>query len=326
MKFSLVTTCLNEVTSIDTWRADVLAQTRQPDEIVVVDGISGDGTTEALRAWAAKDSRLKLKIEKCSAARGRNIAIEIAANEYIVSTDMGVRLDPRWFEEMARPFEEDSSIEVVVGSYAVDRSSIASAAARAEYYIENDTGPFCTDGTGKPALRRGVVPSNRSVAYLRKVWRDLGGLPEDLTRCADDSVFGRQIMASGCKVGFAPAAMVYWTRPRRLRDFWHEQYGYGRGDGEAAIKTPVAFRLYRKRRIPKILVAPLTGLRTMTKKLKWARMARAIRKGDLSALLCMPVLAFGCGYCFGKGYLVGFMYGETHCQACRSRLANYAGL
>ncbi|HUS57505.1 MAG TPA: glycosyltransferase [Planctomycetota bacterium] len=326
MKFSLVTTCLNEVKSFDNWRAGVLAQTRPPDEIVVVDGESRDGTTEALRAWAAKDKRLRLRIKKCSVARGRNIAITIANNECVVSTDMGVRLDARWLEEMVRPFEDDASVQVVVGAYAVDESSVVSPAARAEYYIAGDGGPFCADASGRPAFRRGVVPSNRSVAYYRKVWRELGGLPEDLTRCADDSVFGRQILHAGYRMALAPKAMVYWTRPQRLREFWKEQRGYGRGDGEAAIKMPFAFRLYRKGRVPRILVAPLTGLRTAMKQLTWSRLAMALRKGDLPGLLYMPLLAFGNGYHFGRGYLEGFSYGEKHCQACRSRLANYAGL
>jgi len=35
---------------------------------------------------------------------------------------------------------------------------------------------------------------DRSVAYKKRVWRELGGLPEDLTFYADDSVFGRQML------------------------------------------------------------------------------------------------------------------------------------
>ncbi len=57
MKFSLVLTCLNEMRSLPQWRADLDAQSRQPDEIVIVDAVSKDGTTQALLEWASQDSR-----------------------------------------------------------------------------------------------------------------------------------------------------------------------------------------------------------------------------------------------------------------------------
>ena len=319
MKFTLVTTCLNEMSSLAAWLEGIRRQTRQPDEVAIVDGGSTDGTIEALGAWARDDSRVKVRVENCTAARGRNLAIAMARHEHVISTDMGVSLDPKWIEEMARPFEADESIDVVIGSYGVDASTIKTAAARAEHYIEGEGSPFWIRD-GEAALRNGVAPSNRSVAYTKKLWRELGGLPEDLTRCADDSVFGRQILQSGCRMAFAPLAMVYWQRHRSLKQFWREQYAYGRGDGEAGIKAPAAFRLFRRRLLPRALVAPLTGLRTLTKQIKPARLWRALRKGDLLACACMPVLSFGNGYRFAKGYLVGHEYGNRHCLACRARL------
>ena len=320
MKFSLVTTCLNEIESLGKWRRDLERQTRQPDEVVIVDALSTDGTAEALEAWARDDGRVKVRFEKCSCARGRNIAIDMAQHERVISTDLGVRLDRRWIEEMARPFEDDPSVEVVMGSYAVDLDTVRTAAARAEFYIEGNNRPFMIDSSGKIVLRAGVVPSNRSVAYLRRVWRELGGLPEDLTRCADDSVFGRQLLQCGYKIGFAPDAMVFWSRHRTLGQFWREQRVYGRGDGEAAIKTPAPFRWYRQGLLPAWLVPPLVGLRTFMKQMKVRRIVRALRDGDLAACVYMPLLSFGNGFSLGKGYLEGFEYGNEHCHECRRRL------
>ena len=64
-----------------------------------------------------------------------------------------------------------------------------------------------------PKLGAGFVPGNRSVAYTKKVWRELGGLPEDLTLYADDSVFGMQMIQAGYKMAYASRALVYWSRP-----------------------------------------------------------------------------------------------------------------
>jgi GT2 family glycosyltransferase len=311
VKFSLVVTCFNEAKGLPRWRREIEAQTRPPDEIVIVDSESTDGTTEALGAWAKADHRLRVIVQKCKPARGHNIGNETASFEHLVSTDMGVRIDPRWFEEIVNPFELDSTVEVVAGSYEIDRDSVRSAAARAEYYIEN---------AGRPRFDSGFIVGNRSVAYTKRIWRQLGGLPEDLTQYADDSVFGRQIVHAKFKMASAPEAIVYWSRPRRLRDFWKEQFKYGRGDGEALIKTPWAFRLYRAKRLPKSVVPLLTGLRTAQKQLSWRAVRAAVAAKDWGALGLMPVLAFGSGYHFAEGYLQGDVHGQIHCQSCRARL------
>lgn len=120
-------------------------------------------------------------------------------------------------------------------------------------------------------------------------------------------------------MAFAPDAMVYWARPRKLKEFWKELFGYGRGDGEAMIKMPYSFKLYLNG-IPACLVAPLTGLRVMQKQCKLPAIIRAISRFDLPTLFMMPILTFGRGWNFGKGYLVGYARGNEQCLECRKRL------
>ncbi len=311
MKFSLVVTCYNEIRGLARWRQEIEAQTRPPDEIIIVDSESKDGTTKFLQGWASIDPRVKVIVQKCKPARGHNIGNEAAAYEHIVSTDMGVRIDPRWFEEIVKPFEQDPSIDVVAGNYCIDKGSLKTAVARAEYYIEN--GGFAQFGLN-------FVVGNRSVAYTKRVWREVGGLPEDLTQYADDSVFGRQILEGGYNVAFAPKAMVYWCRPPRLKQYWKECFNYGRGGGEAFIKTPFAFSLYRQGKLPAVLVPLLTGLRRVQTHFKWRAVNAALRNRDIVAVFYMPILLFGNGWSQAKGYLVGYTHGNTHCLNCRARL------
>ena len=315
MKFSLVTTCFNEMRSLPRWRKDLAAQTRQSDEVVIVDSLSTDGTQEFLKEWAAADPRIKIRLEKCGAARGRNIAIEMAGNDIVVSTDLGTSMDARWFEEIVKPFEQDLTVEIVAGSYAVRPETLSGPVARAELYLENGY---------TPRLGPGFIPGNRSVAYTKKVWRELGGLPEDLTLYADDSVFGRQMLQGNYKMAYAPSAIVYWNRPSKFKAFWREQFVYGRGDGEANIKKPAVVRLYERGRLPSWAVPPLQAVRQATK-VGLAPYARALKKMDIPALLAMPLLLLGNGYHVGKGYLVGLERGAAHCQQCRARLADYKG-
>jgi len=312
LHFSLVTTCRNEIDSLPRWKQDILGQTRQPDEIVIVDAFSDDGTAEMLLEWARHDGRVVVIQEKGNAAHGRNFAIERARHEHILSTDMGVRLCPVWCEELIKPFEDDPEVEVVAGSVLLDTETITTAAARAEYY---------QDHNAHIRTRERCRIANNSSAYTRRVWRALHGLPEDLSFYADDSVFGRQILARGYTVAVAPAAIVFWARPSRLRDFWKEAYNYGRGDGEANIKTPYVFTLHKRGFVPHRFVAVLHGLRLLHKSLCKPKVFFAmLRRCDLAAIALLPILMFGKGYAFASGYLVGDAFGSTHCHACRARL------
>ena len=311
MKFSLVTTCRNEMRSFARWKANIQAQTRFPDEIVVVDAFSDDGTAENLFAWAKEDARVKVFQEKGAAAHGRNFAIEKASFDHIVSTDMGVRLVPEWFAELTRPFEDDPTVELVIGNTCIDTESLVSAAARAEFYQEN--GGFANPGPG-------AVGGNRSSAYLKRIWRECGGLPEDLTFYADDSTFFRQLNEHGYKTAYAWGAMTLWGRPAKLKQFWKEAWNYGRGDGEAFIKEPWVFRQYRRKRIFWWAALVLNGLRVVQKRCSPAAYGRALKKGDLAAVLLMPILAFGIGWRDLQGYRVGYERGNTECLNCRARL------
>ena len=313
MKFTLVTTCFNEIKSFTRWKSDLIAQTRQPDEICIVDAESTDGTRECLKEWAENDPRIRVIFKKCSVARGRNLAIEMATYEYIVSTDMGVRLDRKWCEELLKPFENDKDIEVVAGWVLFDQSTLKSAVARLDYYINRDSGK---------RTKTNLVIGNNSCSYKKYIWQELNGLPEDLTYAADDAVFGRQILKAGYKIAVASGAKVFWARPNSLCDFWKEQYNYGRGSGEAAIIPPYAFRLYKKGLLPRYLVSFINGLRFLHKAIRLSLINEIFSNHDIKAFLILPLYLFGKGYYYGKGYLLGDEYGRKYCKDCRNRLSN----
>src|SRR5439155_27304797 len=77
-KVSLITTVKNASRYVGAWLDSVASQTRPPDEVIVVDGGSTDGTREVLRA---AQSITLIEEPGANIARGRNGAIQAPVHD-----------------------------------------------------------------------------------------------------------------------------------------------------------------------------------------------------------------------------------------------------
>ena len=203
MRVSVVVTVLNEGTAIHRLLDSLVAQTRRPDEVMVVDGGSRDGTVAALRA-AAQSGRLPLKLlvePGANISRGRNVAIAAASGDVIASTDAGVRLTPDWLAALLAPFEGHKPPQVVSGVFVPDAHNTFETAMSATV--------LPAVGEVNPAT---FLPSSRSVAFTRSAWQAVGGYPEWLDYC-EDLVFDLRLRERFHPFGYAPQAVAYF-RPR----------------------------------------------------------------------------------------------------------------
>ena len=118
MTVSLVATVFNEARSLERWLASIDAQTRSPEEIVVVDAGSRDGTWERLRAWARDRPGVQLlDVPGCNVSEGRNAAIGVARGPLICACDAGTVLEPDWLEQIVAPLERDQGVGVSGGFF-----------------------------------------------------------------------------------------------------------------------------------------------------------------------------------------------------------------
>jgi glycosyltransferase involved in cell wall biosynthesis len=225
--FSLVTTVFNEINRLDQTIADIENQHLKPEEILIADAGSTDGTLERLRRWKEESSIsiVVFVLQGCNIAEGRNEAIRRAKNELIVSTDFGCRYKPEWLSSLIEPFQ-DPEIQVVGGAFTIVEEEVNTLAAKADFVLQN----------GYPVvLNQDFSVSSRSIAYYRSVWEKTGGYLEWLTLAADDTIFWRMIMKARIRYHLVPEPNVYWLRHKTFRAFAREAYRYGLGDGESGI-------------------------------------------------------------------------------------------
>lgn len=221
-RVSLCLTVLNEAGSIDELMRSVVSQTRLPDEVVVVDGGSTDGTLEKLELYR---NRLNVRIFKepgASISKGRNEAIRNAGGEIIAVTDAGVRLSPNWLAGLAAPIEAGTA-DVSAGFFRTDPRSLFETAMGATVL------PFQRDINPESFL-----PSSRSIAFRKEVWSSVGGYPEWLDYC-EDLIFDLAYLSRYFRQAWVPEAIAHFRPRSSLKSFWLQYFRYARGDGKADL-------------------------------------------------------------------------------------------
>ena len=230
---AVITTVRNERNSIQALLDAFLMQTRVPDEIVVVDGGSTDGTIDVLKAYQVKYPILKLHVEPgVNIARGRNIAIHRSQCSIVAVTDGGCHPEPNWLEELVRPLEADASFGAVTGARRIVGAN----------RFEEFAGLLSTSINATEERERMFY--GRNSAFRKTVWAQIGGYPEWLYT-AEDTLFALRAKALGCRVALAETSIVSWRPRPNLRKLCKQYFLYGRGTGRignADMRT-VAYHL-----------------------------------------------------------------------------------
>jgi glycosyltransferase involved in cell wall biosynthesis len=223
-RVALCLTVLNEADNLAALFGSIVGQTRLPDEIVIVDGGSTDGTAELVWEWEARGLPISLLVQPgANIAVGRNLAIAHAQSPIIAVTDAGVRLDRGWLAALVEPFSGPNPPDVVAGFFASDpRSAFETALGATTLPTVDEIRP------------ERFAPSSRSVAFTRLAWERAGGYPEWLDYC-EDLLFDFALQDEGCQHAWAPDAIVHFRPRSGPRAFFVQYYRYARGDGKADL-------------------------------------------------------------------------------------------
>ncbi len=235
MKVSLITTVYNEENTIDNFLKSVFAQTKPPDEVIIVDGGSTDATRSKITDFL---SRVKDKggldfiilAKKGNRSVGRNEAISKASNEIVAISDAGNILDKHWLENITKPFQ-NKKIDVVAGYYK----------GLAKNIFQKCLIPYVLVMPDK--AKGEFLPATRSMAIKKSVWKKAGRFDERLSH-NEDYAFANKLKSIGVNMVFAKDAVVNWVPRGDLKSSFVMFFRFALGDIEAKIFRPKVILIF----------------------------------------------------------------------------------
>jgi glycosyltransferase involved in cell wall biosynthesis len=220
--YSVILTVKNEQQSIKSF-FEFFNRGKSKSELIVVDGGSTDKTYSILQSYAKKYKYIRVFQKKGNISVGRNYAIRKARGSIIVQTDAGCMPSPHWFEEITKPFR-DKSVQCVAGFYTMTYKSAFQEACGLYFGVH----PKRYDA-------KTFLPSGRSIAFRKTVWKLVGGYDESLTDAGEDTLWNYSLIRLGIPIYRASSATVEWSPPSTLVSAAKKFFRYAKGDAETMI-------------------------------------------------------------------------------------------
>jgi glycosyltransferase involved in cell wall biosynthesis len=211
-------------------------QTQRPDEWIIADNGSSDGTRE----WLAQHSETSrfpvtvLSLPGKTIAQMMNVAISRARYDVIACCHGGTRIPIDWLENILAPLQTDPDIDVSGGVW------VPYGESRLERWVAKSIYNDC-----ELADDRTYCPASRSIAFKRSAWEKAGGFPEWLPKFGEDFLFAVRLHATGARLRVAPRAVIGWRPKPALWPLMRQHFYHGQADaclGIAPILRPMQLR------------------------------------------------------------------------------------
>jgi glycosyltransferase involved in cell wall biosynthesis len=220
------------------------AQSRLPDECILVDGGSTDGTLELLRSWRAPFPLQVIRRPGRNIAAARNAGVNAAAYEWIASTDAGCRPVRGW---LAAIDAARGTSDFVAGVVEIEPKAPLERVLALTHYpsaAELDH-PSLWIRISHRLFGRGYVQDRGGGGYMafsRAAWRAVGGFPEDVY-AGEDRAFTSAVVHAGLRATRSADAAVKWHPPATWAGNANMFYRYSRGDIRSPGRGRHAIRL-----------------------------------------------------------------------------------
>jgi len=297
-RVTVIVPCRNEVHHIAACLDSILASAHPAEqlEVLVVDGMSDDGTRQLIAQYATNYPCIRLLDNPGRVVpTALNIGIRAATGDVIVRMDGHVVYPPEYIPRLVGALLEGGADNVggCLITLPADATPVAQAIAIAMSH------PF---GVGNAHFRIGAkearyVDTVPFGCFRRELFKRVGFFDEELVRNQDDE-FSHRIIRHGGKVRLIPDVVCYYYARGSLRQAARMFYQYG------AFKPLVARKVGRimtvRQLVPAMFVLALLGT-------------------ALGTLLWPPLALLGAGIAVAYAFCVGacaFPVARSHGLRC----------
>ena len=219
-KVSVVLLTKNSAATVQRSLDSIFQQTRKPDEVIVVDGNSADGTLDIVRRYPVR----LVSEPGLGFGHARNLGIREAKGDIVFFIDSDCYADPRWIENALSHFD-DPQIAGVTGRTRL--WNLDDAVARFLAYVGG----------------RMDMPNNHTyvkiaptmnLALRRDVALEVGGFDDTLVRCEDTDLTYK--ITQRYKILYEPEAVVWFRGSPTVRTATHKCVRYFIGVGQLFAK------------------------------------------------------------------------------------------
>ena len=227
---SVVVAVRNERQHIKKCLTSLFRQDYDGYEVIVVDGMSDDGTYELLQELQ-KDYNFKLlRNEKKNAAAGRNIGIKEARGEAIAFIDGDAVAAEDWLKNIKKAFEE-SGAAAVGGPDLVPADS--GYKERVIAYVM--TSPLARGGKLNPSTQHTMMDKKRYVEHIptcnlcikKEIFEKVGLFDENFVK-GQDLELNFRIRSAGYRIFYSPSIKVVHYRKQHIRHFARQIYKWAK--------------------------------------------------------------------------------------------------
>jgi hypothetical protein len=199
MKIAVVIPLYNKRETILRCLDSVRAQTRRPDEIVVVDDGSTDGGAEQVASWTGPDLRM-VRQPNGGVAAARNRGVAEAASEWVAFLDADDEWLPGFLAATAHAAARQGDAGVVFTNLRLSTSRTA--------WLPGGPGGVLQDYFAFFVANRGHGMSASSVLVRREVLLRAGGFPAGRTHGEDLDTWTR--LAWETRVAYVPEVLAIY--------------------------------------------------------------------------------------------------------------------
>ena len=267
-------------------------QTCIPFEVIVVDS-STDGTPEIIRAKFPFVHLIHVS-ERALPGRARNIGIQAARSNLILSTDSDCLVPPNWVQKMVQAHQQTPSLAI---GGAIKNGNPERLVSWASYLNE-----FSEFLPNRPTAFVQTIPTG-NLSYKKSVFQKYGFFPSNIF--GDEPILNWKLFSHGNPLLFEPTIQVCHIHRDRLLSYLKHQLKLGKNSAwiRRTCQDDPLFSIKMGSLLP---ILPLFRCyRVMKRAFRWGQQS-------IGRLLSIAPLCFAGLLVWGVGFAIGLVKHRKH--------------